>query len=83
MSLTYQSYENMEEMLGTRSSDSALQVHIDRTAALATKHGETTAAARKLKHRFTEQVRKRATVFDFDIKRLQELEKAMDEVERS
>ncbi|CAK3959260.1 Hypothetical predicted protein [Lecanosticta acicola] len=42
-------------------------VHIDRTAALATRDGQTTAAARKLKHRFTEA----------------ELERAMDEVEDS
>lgn len=43
------------------------QVHVDRTATLATQNGETTAAARKLKHRFTEQ----------------QLEKVMDEVERA
>ncbi|KAF2211469.1 hypothetical protein CERZMDRAFT_43334 [Cercospora zeae-maydis SCOH1-5] len=42
-------------------------VHVDRTSTLATQHGETTAAARKLKHRFTEQ----------------QLEKVMDEVERA
>ena len=44
-----------------------LQVHIDRTAFLATQNGETTAAARKLKHRFTEE----------------QLEKAMNEVEKA
>ncbi|KAM3418991.1 Glutaredoxin-like protein [Cercospora zeina] len=38
-------------------------VHVDRTA----QHGDTTAAARKLKHRFTEQ----------------QLEKVMDDVERA
>ena len=43
------------------------QVHVDRTAMLATRNGDTTAAARKLKHRFTEA----------------ELEKVMDEVEKS
>ncbi|EME49261.1 hypothetical protein DOTSEDRAFT_58505 [Dothistroma septosporum NZE10] len=42
-------------------------VHVDRTATLASGNGETTAAARKLKHRFTES----------------ELEKVMDEVEKS
>ncbi|KAF2171972.1 hypothetical protein M409DRAFT_18203 [Zasmidium cellare ATCC 36951] len=43
-------------------------VHVDRTAALASNNGgETTAAARKLKHRLTEA----------------EVEKAMDEVEKS
>ncbi|KAK4508586.1 hypothetical protein PRZ48_002325 [Zasmidium cellare] len=43
-------------------------VHVDRTAALtSTDDGETTAAARKLKHRLTEA----------------ELEKVMDEVEKS
>ncbi|KJY00036.1 glutaredoxin domain containing protein [Zymoseptoria brevis] len=42
-------------------------VHIDRTATLASTHGQTTAAAAKLKHRFNEA----------------ELEKAMDEVEKA
>ncbi|EME87294.1 uncharacterized protein MYCFIDRAFT_28674 [Pseudocercospora fijiensis CIRAD86] len=41
-------------------------VHIDRTATLRTQHDETTASARKLKHRFTEE----------------QLEKVMDEVEQ-
>jgi hypothetical protein len=44
-----------------------IQVHIDRTATIEAQEGQTTAAARKLKHRFTET----------------ELEKAMDEVEEA
>jgi hypothetical protein len=46
---------------------SSLQVHVDRIAALSASEGETTAAAQKLMHRFTEG----------------EVEKVMDAVEKS
>lgn len=66
--IRYTSSKNYRRSLLNRRKVDGSKVHIDRTSTLTSStDGETTAAARKLKHRLTDV----------------ELEKAMDEVEKT